>query len=51
MLGTQALGYPSVAHGIFQGGESGLVHAFLQKCRREHLKATEAKLASDEWKA
>ena len=35
--GAQSLGYPSVAHGIFEHGEASLVDAFLRKCRQDHV--------------
>ncbi|KAI8391818.1 rpsU-divergently transcribed protein [Radiomyces spectabilis] len=36
-LGAKSLGYPSVAHGVFPGGEAGLIDAFLKDCRREFV--------------
>ncbi|KAI8140526.1 rpsU-divergently transcribed protein [Fennellomyces sp. T-0311] len=35
--GAKALGYPSVAHGVFEHGEASLVDAFLRKCRFDHV--------------
>ncbi|KAI7861013.1 rpsU-divergently transcribed protein, partial [Circinella umbellata] len=35
--GARELGYPSVAHGIFEHGEASLVDAFLTKCRTDHV--------------
>ncbi|KAI9311801.1 COQ9-domain-containing protein [Dichotomocladium elegans] len=36
MRGARELGYPSVAHGVFEHGEASLVDAFLKQCRRQH---------------
>jgi ubiquinone biosynthesis protein COQ9 len=33
MQGAKSLGYPSVAHGMFPGGESGLIDAHLAYSR------------------
>lgn len=47
--GTEALGYPSVAHGIFEDGEAGLVDAFLTRSRRQHVESIQKALASEEF--
>ncbi|KAL0075139.1 COQ9-domain-containing protein [Phycomyces blakesleeanus] len=39
--GAKSLGYPSVAHGVFPGGEAGLVDAFLADCRRRFIAMAE----------
>lgn len=31
--GARAMGYPSVAHGLFPGGEAGLIDAYLSDQR------------------
>lgn len=47
--GIEALGYPSVAHGIFEDGEAGLVDAFLTRSRRQHVESIQKALASEEF--
>lgn len=34
MLGARAMGFPSVAHGLFPGGEAGLIDAYLSDQRQ-----------------
>lgn len=47
--GTEALGYPSVAHGLFEDGEAGLVDAFLTRCRRQHIESIQKALSNEEF--
>ncbi|KAG1306874.1 hypothetical protein G6F64_007257 [Rhizopus arrhizus] len=46
--GARALGYPSVVHGVFPGGESGLIDAYLKDARANYTCLVEEKLAKGE---
>lgn len=41
--GAKSLGYPSVAHGMFPGGESGLIDAHLAHQRDLFVQAVQEK--------
>lgn len=43
MQGAKSLGYPSVAHGMFPGGESGLIDAHLAYQRELFVQAVQEK--------
>ncbi|KAI7891617.1 rpsU-divergently transcribed protein [Mucor mucedo] len=45
MQGAKSLGYPSVAHGMFPGGESGLIDAHLAYQRDVFVQAVQEKKA------
>jgi hypothetical protein len=42
--GAKSLGYPSVAHGMFPGGEAGLIDAHLADTRKTFVKLVKEKL-------
>jgi ubiquinone biosynthesis protein COQ9 len=46
--GAKSLGYPSVAHGIFPGGEAGLIDAYLAYSRELFVDAVKQKLINGE---
>ena len=48
--GAQSLGYPSVAHGVFPGGEAGLIDAHLAYAREQFTRLAQEKMNSPEWK-
>ncbi|KAG1437328.1 hypothetical protein G6F56_013160 [Rhizopus delemar] len=46
--GARHLGYPSVVHGVFPGGEAGLIDAYLKDARTTYTQLVEEKLAKGE---
>lgn len=46
--GARALGYPSVAHGMFPGGEAGLIDAYLAEQRKQFAQLAKDKYISGE---
>ncbi|CAO3702255.1 unnamed protein product [Rhizopus stolonifer] len=46
--GARHLGYPSVVHGVFPGGEAGLIDAYLKDARITYTQHVEEKLAKGE---
>ena len=49
--GARELGYPSVAHGVFEHGEASLVDAFLTKCRTDHVAMIKQSMITEAEKA
>ena len=48
MQGARSLGYPSVAHGIFSGGEAGLIDVHLAVQRENFVKQIKEKAEQGE---
>lgn len=46
--GARALGYPSVVHGVFPGGEAGLIDAYLEDAQKTYIQMIEDKLKRGE---
>ncbi|CAO3626587.1 unnamed protein product [Mucor hiemalis] len=46
--GARSLGYPSVAHGMFPGGEAGLIDAYLAYSRENFVKLVKEKMVKGE---
>lgn len=44
--GARSLGYPSVAHGMFPGGEAGLIDAYLTEQRNQFAQLAKEKYIS-----
>ncbi|KAI9281184.1 COQ9-domain-containing protein [Sporodiniella umbellata] len=47
--GARHLGYPSVVHGVFPGGEAGLIDAYLKDARATYTQKVEEKQKTEEW--
>jgi ubiquinone biosynthesis protein COQ9 len=46
--GARSLGYPSVAHGMFPGGEAGLIDAYLADQRQTFVQLIKEKYVKGE---
>jgi ubiquinone biosynthesis protein COQ9 len=46
--GARSLGYPSVAHGMFPGGEAGLIDAYLADQRQTFVQLVKEKYVKGE---